>query len=935
MPDKKMTDQRAAAKRFAEYWQGRGYEKGESQPFWLSLLRDVYGVEHPEEFISFEDQVHLDHTSFIDGSIPATHVLIEQKSLDKDLDAPILQSSGVKLTPFQQAKRYSAELSYSERPRWIVTCNFAQFRVYDMEHPNSEPAVIYLKDLEEDYYRLQFLVDIENTEIKKEEQVSFKAGELVGILYDKILEQYKDPSNPESLRSLNMLCVRLVFCLYAEDAGIFGEHGKFHDYLKHIAEHNISDVRRGLIDLFRVLDTKPEDRDPYMEEELASFPYVNGGLFADENIEIPRFTEEIVQILLSKASEDFNWRDISPTIFGAVFESTLNPETRRSGGMHYTSIENIHKVIDPLFLRQLRVELNEIEEITVTNQRRSRLEAFQKKLASLVFFDPACGSGNFLTETYLCLRRLENEVIEHLIALEKGNTQGQIMLAGARHIDIMVSIGQFYGIEINDFAVSVAKTALWIAESQMLEETEKILTQHLEFLPLTTNAFIHEGNALRMDWKESVPVQRLSYIMGNPPFVGGMMMSRKQHEELEEVFPECPKIGEMDYVVGWYAKAAELIQGTKICCAFVSTNSVCQGQAVAAVWKPLFNKGIHIDFAYQTFRWDSEAKLKAHVHCVIVGFSAFESHTKKRLYLSNQMQLVENINGYLLDGKNIFVESRSTPICNVPKMRFGSMPRDGGGFILNEDEKNELIKSAPQAAKWIHLYLGAEEFINNKKRYCLWLVSASPSEIRSCKEILKRVEYVREFRAASKAAATRKFADTPTIFCQIAQPDTDYIIIPGVSSEKRKYIPIGFMNKDTIASNLVQIIPNATLYHFGVLTSNVHMSWMRTVCGRLKSDYRYSKDIVYNNFPWPNPTEEQKAKIERTAQAILDARALYPDSSLADLYDELTMPPELRKAHQNNDRAVMQAYGMPVRGTTESSCVAMLMEMYQKLVEKK
>ena len=935
MPDKKMTDQRAAAKRFAEYWQGRGYEKGESQTFWLSLLRDVYGVEHPEEFISFEDQVHLDHTSFIDGSIPATHVLIEQKSLDKDLDAPILQSSGVKLTPFQQAKRYSAELSYSERPRWIVTCNFAQFRVYDMEHPNSEPAVIYLKDLEEDYYRLQFLVDTENTEIKKEEQVSFKAGELVGILYDKILEQYKDPSNPESLRSLNMLCVRLVFCLYAEDAGIFGEHGKFHDYLKHIAERNISDVRRGLIDLFRVLDTKPEDRDPYMEEELASFPYVNGGLFADENIEIPRFTEEIVQILLSKASEDFNWRDISPTIFGAVFESTLNPETRRSGGMHYTSIENIHKVIDPLFLRQLRVELNEIEEITVTNQRRSRLEAFQKKLASLVFFDPACGSGNFLTETYLCLRRLENEVIEHLIALEKGNTQGQIMLAGARHIDIMVSIGQFYGIEINDFAVSVAKTALWIAESQMLEETEKILTQHLEFLPLTTNAFIHEGNALRMDWKESVPVQRLSYIMGNPPFVGGMMMSRKQHEELEEVFPECPKIGEMDYVVGWYAKAAELIQGTKICCAFVSTNSVCQGQAVAAVWKPLFNKGIHIDFAYQTFRWDSEAKLKAHIHCVIVGFSAFESHTKKRLYLSNQMQLVENINGYLLDGKNIFVESRSTPICNVPKMRFGSMPRDGGGFILNEDEKNELIKSAPQAAKWIHLYLGAEEFINNKKRYCLWLVSASPSEIRSCKEILKRVEYVREFRAASKAAATRKFADTPTIFCQIAQPDTDYIIIPGVSSEKRKYIPIGFMNKDTIASNLVQIIPNATLYHFGVLTSNVHMSWMRTVCGRLKSDYRYSKDIVYNNFPWPNPTEEQKAKIERTAQAILDARALYPDSSLADLYDELTMPPELRKAHQNNDRAVMQAYGMPVRGTTESSCVAMLMEMYQKLVEKK
>ena len=623
MLDKKMTAQRVAAKKFAEYWQGKGYEKGQSQPFWLSLLRDVYGVEHPEEFISFEDQVHLDHTSFINGSIPATHVLIEQKSLDKDLDAPILQSSGVKLTPFQQAKRYSAELSYSERPRWIVTCNFAQFRVYDMEHPNSEPAVIYMKDLEEDYYRLQFLVDTENTEIKKEEQVSFKAGELVGILYDKILEQYKDPSNPESLRSLNMLCVRLVFCLYAEDAGIFGEHGKFHDYLKHIAEHNISDVRRRLIDLFRVLDTKPEDRDPYMEEELASFPYVNGGLFADENIEIPRFTEEIVQILLSKASEDFNWRDISPTIFGAVFESTLNPETRRSGGMHYTSIENIHKVIDPLFLRQLRVELNEIEEIAVTNQRRNRLETFQKKLASLVFFDPACGSGNFLTETYLCLRRLENEVIEHLIALEKGNTQGQIMLAGARHIDIMVSIGQFYGIEINDFAVSVAKTALWIAESQMLEETEKILTQHLEFLPLTTNAFIHEGNALRMDWKEIVPVQRLSYIMGNPPFVGARMMNPEQKKDLNQVFPGWKNAGNLDYVSCWYKKSADLMKGTEIRTGLVSTNSVTQGESVANLWKPLFDDGVHIDFAHRTFRWDSEANIKAHVHCVIVGFRVY------------------------------------------------------------------------------------------------------------------------------------------------------------------------------------------------------------------------------------------------------------------------------------------------------------------------
>lgn len=929
MPDKKMTAQRAAAKKFAEYWQGKGYEKGQSQPFWLSLLRDVYGVEHPEEFISFEDQVHLDHTSFIDGSIPATHVLIEQKSLDKDLDAPILQSSGVKLTPFQQAKRYSAELSYSERPRWIVTCNFAQFRVYDMEHPNSEPAVIYLKDLEEDYYRLQFLVDTENTEIKKEEQVSFKAGELVGILYDKILEQYKDPSNPESLRSLNMLCVRLVFCLYAEDAGIFGEHGKFHDYLKHIAEHNVSDVRRGLIDLFRVLDTKPEDRDPYMEKELASFPYVNGGLFADENIEIPRFTEEIVQILLSKASEDFNWRDISPTIFGAVFESTLNPETRRSGGMHYTSIENIHKVIDPLFLRQLRVELNEIEEIAVTNQRRNKLEAFQKKLASLVFFDPACGSGNFLTETYLCLRRMENEVIEHLIALEKGNTQGQIMLAGARHIDIMVSIGQFYGIEINDFAVSVAKTALWIAESQMLEETEKILTQHLEFLPLTTNAFIHEGNALQMDWKEIVPVHKLSYIMGNPPFHGFTFMTESQKKDMQILFPG---VKNLDYVCGWYKKASDYIQNTAIEVAFVSTNSIVQGETVARFWP--FMKGDIINFAYKTFVWDSEAELKAHVHCVIISYSKI-ARKQKLIFDGGRKTIAKNINYYLVDGDDILVKSRNTPLCNVPKMIYGNKPADGGFLIIEDNELDDFIKKDPKAKKFIRPLIGAAEYIKGKKRWCLWLENTKPEEIRACPLVIERVKKCKEARENSIAAGIRKFAATPTLFAQRTQPiDKDFIVVPRVSSQTRKYIPIGFVNAGTIVTDRVQIIPNATIYDFGVVISNVHMAWMRATCMRLKSDYSYSKDIVYNNFPWPTPTKEQKAKIEQTAQAILDARALYPDSSLADLYDELTMPPELRKAHQNNDRAVMQAYGMPVKGTSESDCVAQLMKMYQKLVEK-
>ena len=498
---------------------------------------------------------------------------------------------------------------------------------------------------------------------------------------------------------------------------------------------------------------------------------------------------------------------------------------------------------------------------------------------------------------------------------------------------IQVSISQFYGIEINDFAVTVAKTALWIAESQMMKETEDVVHMTLDFLPLKSYANIVEGNALRTEWTDVIPKHELDYIMGNPPFVGGMMMSRAQHDDLANSFPECKKIGEADYVAGWYAKAAHYIQGMRARCAFVSTNSICQGQSVSSIWKPLFEMGIHIDFAHRTFRWDSEAKLKAHVHCVIVGFSTATYSGKKILYSTDRPQIAQNINAYLLDADNVFVENRSTPLCEVPRMFFGSMPRDGGGFVLTESEKDDLIKNEPLAKKWIHLYLGADEFINNKKRYCLWLVGAAPNELRSCKEVMRRVENVKLFRASSKAAATRKFAETPTLFCQIAQPDTDYVIVPAVSSERRRYIPIGFMGKETIASNLVQIIPNANLYHFGILTSNVHMAWMRAVCGRLKSDYRYSKDVVYNNFPWPTPTDAQKAKIEQTAQAILDARALYPDASLADLYDETTMPPELRKAHQQNDKAVMVAYGFWGKLNSEPACVAELMRMYQKLTK--
>ncbi len=915
------TEQKAAAKKFVEYWSGKGYEKGESQPFWLELLGNVFGVENPAHYIKFEEQVHLDHTSFIDGFIPATHVLIEQKGTGKDLRKAIKQSDGSLLTPFQQAQRYSAVLPYSQRPRWIVTCNFEEFLIYDMEKPTGEPESIQLKDLAKEYYRLQFLVDADDENIKKEMEISIQAGNIVGVLYDELLKQYINPDNKDSLKSLNMLCVRLVFCLYAEDAGIFGGHNKFHNYLKSVSA---KDARRALIDLFKVLDTKPEDRDPYMDAALLDFPYVNGGLFADENIEIPQLNDRILNLLLEKASEDFDWSGISPTIFGAVFESTLNPETRRSGGMHYTSIENIHKVIDPLFLDELREELDAIRDIKVGKVRENKIEAFREKLASLTFLDPACGSGNFLTETYMSLRRLENEALVEL-------TGGQMLLDFGNVIK--VSIGQFYGIEINDFAVTVAKTALWIAESQMLKETESIVNMDLDFLPLKSYANIVEGNALRIDWESVVPKHELNYIMGNPPFIGGMLMSKEQKADITEIYGTAKGVGELDYVSGWYKKAVEYMNSTNIVAAFVSTNSICQGQQAVTLWKPLMEYGIKIQFAHRTFIWDSEANVKAHVHCVIVGFS-YINKRRKLIFDNDTMRMVDNINSYLSDAPDIFVESISKPLCDVPAMRFGSMPRDGGGFILTDEERQELINKEPLSEKWIHKYIGAYEFINNKSRWCLWLVGANPNALKQCPTVMKRIEAIRDFRANSVAAGTRKFAATPTLFCQIAQPDSDYIVVPSASSERRKYIPIGFMSKETIASNLVFLIPDATLYNFGILTSNVHMAWMRAVCGRLKSDYRYSKDIVYNCFPWPTPTAEQQAKIEKTAQAILDARALYPDCSLADLYDELAMPPELRKAHQENDRAVMQAYGFDIKTTTESSCVAELMKMYQKLTKE-
>lgn len=926
-----LKEQQKQAKSFIERWKDRGNERQDTQSFWLDLLQSVYGIENPSEYIKFEDTVMMDHTSFMDGYIDTTKVLIEQKGANKDLSKAIKQSDGSFLTPFQQAKRYSANLPYSKQPRWIITCNFKEFYVYDMEKPHGEPTVIRLEDLEKEAYRLEFIVGTTNEHLEREMAISMEAGEIVKEIYSGLLQQYKNPENPESLHAMNQLIVRLVFCFYAEDAGMFGKKTMFHDYL---ARFSSRDFRRGLLDLFNVLNTPIDQRDPYLDDELSAFPYVNGGMFAENNLEVPQFTDELRESILEHASSSFDWSEISPTIFGAVFESTLNPETRRSGGMHYTSIENIHKVIDPLFLDALKEELNEIRQIKQPATLKNRAQQFQEKLSKLIFFDPACGSGNFLTETYLSLRRLENEAIKLYV--------GDTVLLDVGYDLVKVKISQLYGIEINDFAVSVANAALWIAESQMLEETMSIVYSNIDFLPIKSYSNIVEGNALRLNWEEVVPKDKLSYIIGNPPFLGARLMSSSQKEDMLHVFGRLKGVGNLDYVSAWYRKSAELIQDTTVEVALVSTNSITQGEQVAILWKNLMlDFGIIINFAYLPFVWNSEAKDKAKVHCVIIGFATNNRKEKRLIDTTGQINKVKYINGYLLDAGNIFIESRTTPIENVFEIGIGNKPIDGGYYLFDEEEMISFIKSEPNSKKFFRKWYGAQEFINRKNRFCLWLGDATPSELRSMPNVLKRVQAVRDFRLSSTSEGTRRIAEKPTRFHVENMPKDNYLLVPRVSSENRRYIPMGFMNPNDLASDAVQIISNATLYDFGILTSNVHMAWMRTVAGRLEMRYRYSAKIVYNNFPWPTVTEEQKQFIANTAQGILDARALYPDCSLADLYDELTMPVELRKAHQANDIAVMKAYGMikKVDGKdtflTESETVARLFEMYQELIEKK
>lgn len=922
-------EQKKQAKDFIKRWENRGNERQDSQSFWIDLLQSVFGLEKPTDYIRFEDKVVLDHASFIDAYIDQTNVMIEQKGSTKDLNKAIKQSDGSYLTPFQQAKRYSANLPYSQRPRWIITCNFKEFYIYDMEQPNAEAIVIKLSDLEKEYYRLEFLVDKTNEHLEREMQISIQAGEIVGDIYNGLIKQYINPESPETLHAINQLIVRLVFCLYAEDAGIFGHKLIFHDYL---AQYSSRQFRRALLDLFDVLNTPIEDRDPYLNDDLAQFPYVNGGMFAEMNMEIPNFTDELRDLILTNASSGFDWSSISPTIFGAVFESTLNPDTRRSGGMHYTSIENIHKVIDPLFLDELKEELNTIRQFKQPLTVEQKAKQFQSKLATLTFFDPACGSGNFLTETYLSLRKLENEAIKLYMGDTVALDLGQDL--------VKVKLAQFYGIEINDFAVSVAKTALWIAESQMLEETKEIVFANIDFLPLKSYTNIVVGSALTTDWESVIKKNKLNYIIGNPPFVGSKYSSKTQKEEMDHVFKDyTKKYRKLDFVSSWYLLASLFIKNTDIKCAFVSTNSIMQGEQISILWPLVFENEVKIDFVYKSFIWNSDANQKAHVHCVIVGFSSKKLQTKKIIFDNGMESVVSKINAYQIEADNIFISSRKTPISKIKPMIAPNKPCDYNFLKIEPHDYSDFIKNEPSSKKWIKKMVGAQEFIQNKERYCLWLVGITPNELKSMPMVLERVKKCKEARLNANTTESLKLANTPTLFREQINPES-YLIIPCVSSEKRKYIPIGFLDGDTIPVMGTVIVPNANLIDFGILTSNVHMAWMRTVAGRLEMRYRYSKDIVYNNFPWPKVSEEQENKIKFTAKKIIEARELYPESSLADLYDELTMPSELRKAHQANDRAVMEAYGMTklVDGKktwlTESETVTKLFELYEKVTSK-
>jgi hypothetical protein len=913
---------RARAAKFADGWKDRApaaREEADAQTFENEFFH-VFGVPRSKVAV-FERKVTLRDgfdaapdlfgepapagTGYIDLFWPA-HILAEMKTPGKDLQKA-----------YEQAKRYANALSGKDLPRGILICDFVNFHYYDLRD-NAKPYRFTLAQLPEYVELFGYLAGYREIVFEKADPVNIEAAELMDKLHDRLKE------TGYSGHALEVYLVRLVFCLFADDTGIF-EPDHFVAYIAGRTSPDGSDLALHLAKIFEVLNTGAGKRALNMDEQLNAFPYINGGLF-EERLGIADFDSAMRDTLLACCRLD--WGKISPAVFGALFQGVMDEGERHDLGAHYTSEENILKVIRPLFLDGLRAEFEKIKKF-VSEARAARLAVFHDKLASLAFLDPACGCGNFLVVAYRELRRLEIDVIKEIHGLR--NTAAAVKW-DVENV-VKVNVNQFYGVELEDFPVQIAQTALWLADHQMNRAVSDTFGVPFLRIPLTASATIVHGNALALDWTEIIPPAKLSYILGNPPFLGARIMNEKQKKEVGRIFNNMKGFGELDYVTCWYKKAAQYIQDTPIEVSFVSTNSICQGLQVPILWTELLNRhGIKINFAHQTFKWSNEARGKAAVYCVIIGFGLADRKTKK-LYryetvTGEPIETAANqINAYLVDSRDIFIQSRATPLCSgVPEMNFGNMPADGGKLLFSTEEKDAFLKAEPDAAPWIKRFISAHEFINNEQRWCLWLVGIEPSELRRLKLVYARVKEVKSIREAS---ARPQLAAIPHLFAQITQPaGQDFILIPSTSSENRKYIPIGFFSADNIAANSCHIIPNGTVYHFGVLTSAMHMAWVRRVCGRLESRYRYSKDIVYNNFPWPAPADKQKAAIERAAQAVLDARALFPASSLADLYDPLTMSPELTKAHQKLDKAVEKAYGRVFADDAER--VAYLFELYQQ-----
>ncbi len=747
----------------------------------------------------------------------------------------------------------------------------------------------------------------------------------MGQIHNEIAGLYHDPDSEESHHALSVLCTRLMFLMFCEDAGLI-EPGLFRDY---IASVDGAHLRGALIELFGWLDTDDEARkQEYPSELLARFPYMNGGLFR-ERIQIPQLNDQVHYEILVSGCQEFDWSGVDPTVFGSIFEGALSHDTRRSGGMHYTSPENIHKVIDPLFLDGLKEELDDILAKQNPSARTRALRAYHDKLGSLTFLDPACGSGNFLTETYMCLRRLENTV---LMELQRGG-QSEISFEEAEGESLVkVTLANFHGIEVNDFACCVARTALWIAEKQADINTAKVVKRVYDELPLKEYGTIIHGNSLRVDWADACPAHRLSYIIGNPPFIGYSNLNDAQKRGRADIFGKSG--GVLDYVACWYRKAADFTRGSHTRCAFVSTNSICQGQQVEPLWKPLFDDGVEIDFAHKTFVWNSEAADEAHVHVVIVGFSR-EKIAKKTIFDGDGARKADNISGYLSATPSLFIARRSSPICDAPKMIRGCQPTDNGQLILDQAERDELVSREPSAEKWIRPFSMGADFINGKPRYCLWLKDASPKDLSSMPHVMERVRAVADYRAQSTKAATRKKAETPWLFDEIRETGPSYIGVPAVSSGRRRYVPMGFVDNGMVPGNKLYFVPNASVYDFGILMSQFHNAWMRVVAGRLKSDYNYANTIVYNNFVWPDSTDALRSEVERCAQAVLDARSSYEGSTLADMYDPDNdfLYPALTKAHKALDAAVEAAYGIDFNGD-EEKIVAHLFKLYAEKVSE-